>query len=55
VGRRAVTALYLVAMVAVVVGLDVLYLKHLFWERLLTNIGVVLVFVIVYLRFFKRS
>lgn len=42
-------------MVAVVVGVDFLYFRHLFWERLITNIGIVLVFVVFYLRFLKRS
>ena len=32
------------AMVAVVVGVDVLFFRHEFWLRLLVNIGIVLVF-----------
>jgi hypothetical protein len=42
-------------MVAIIVGVDVVFLRHLFWPRLLTNIGIVLVFVVVYLVFLKRS
>jgi hypothetical protein len=53
-GRRAVDALYVLAMVGVVVGVDVLFLRHLFWERLIVNVGIVLVFVAVYFRFLKR-
>jgi hypothetical protein len=53
-GRQAVTVLYLLAMVAVVVGVDVLIFRHQFWPRLLVNIGIVLVFVAFYLRFLKR-
>jgi hypothetical protein len=41
-------------MVAVVVGLDVLFFRHLFWERLIVNVGIVLVFAGFYLRFLKR-
>jgi hypothetical protein len=47
--------LYVLAMVAVVVGVDVLFLRHHVWWRLASNIGIVLVFAVVYLRFLKRS
>ncbi len=46
--------LYVLAMVAVVVGVDVLFFRHQFWPRLLVNVGIVLVFGAVYLRFLKR-
>jgi hypothetical protein len=46
--------LYVLAMVAIVVGVDVLFLRHNFWPRLITNVGIVLVFVIIYLKFLKR-
>lgn len=46
--------LYVLLMVALVVGVDVLFLRNHFWWRLITNVGIVLVFVVVYLRFFKR-
>ncbi len=38
-------------MIAVVVGVDVLFFKDHFWERLLANIGIVLVFGAFCLRF----
>jgi len=41
-------------MVAVVVGVDVLFFRHHFWARLIVNIGIVLVFAAVYFRFLKR-
>ena len=53
-GRHAVVVLYVLAMVAVVVAVDVLFFKHQFWERLIVNVGIVLVFAAVYLRFLKR-
>jgi hypothetical protein len=53
--RQAAVALYVLVMVAVVVGVDVLFLKHQFWERLIVNVGIVLVFGAVYVRFLKRS
>jgi hypothetical protein len=46
--------LYVVALVAVVVSADVLFFRHLFWARLMVNIGIVLVFAAVYLRFLKK-
>jgi hypothetical protein len=54
VGRRAAVALYVLALVAVVVGVDVLFFKHQLWERLIVNVGIVLVFAAFGLRFLKR-
>lgn len=54
-GRQAGVALYVLAMVAVVVGVDVLFFKHWFWERLMVNVGIVLVFAAFALRFLKRA
>ncbi|HLK88799.1 MAG TPA: hypothetical protein VKZ18_02835 [Polyangia bacterium] len=53
-GRQAGVALYVVAMVAVVIGVDVVFFKNRFWERLMANVGIVLVFGAFYLRFLKR-
>jgi uncharacterized membrane protein YfcA len=54
VGRQAVAVLYVLAMVGVVVGVDVLFFRHQFWPRLIANVGIVLVFAAFYLRFLKR-
>jgi hypothetical protein len=54
-GRRAGAALYVLALVAVVVGVDILFFRHHVWERLSVNVGIVLVFAAFYLRFLKRS
>jgi uncharacterized membrane protein YfcA len=53
-GIRTAVVLYLLAMVAVVVGVDVLFFRHHFLERLMVNIGIVLVFTAFYLTFLKR-
>ena len=47
--------LYVLAMVAVVVGVDVLFLRHHFWPRLITNVAIVLAFLVIYLKFLKRA
>jgi hypothetical protein len=54
-GRQVAVALYLVAMVAVIVGVDFAFFRQRFWERLLVNIGIVLVFIAFYLRFIQRQ
>jgi hypothetical protein len=54
-GRSAATALYVVAMAGVVVGVDVLFFRGHVWERLAANVGSVLVFVAFYFRFLHRS
>ena len=53
-GRQAASALYVLVMVAVIVGVDVLFLRHHFWWRLAANTGIVLVFGAVYFWFLKR-
>ena len=52
--RRIAVVLYVVAMAAVIVGVDFLFLRHRFWERLIVNIGIALVFAAFYLRFLRR-
>jgi hypothetical protein len=54
-GRPGVGALYVVAMAAVVVGVDVLFFRGHFWERLAANVGIVLVFVAFFFRFLHHA
>jgi hypothetical protein len=54
-GRQGGVVLYVVALVTVVVGVDVLFFRHRFLERLMVNVGIVLVFAAFYLRFLKRA
>ena len=51
--RHEIVGLYVVLMVAVIVSVDFLFFKREFWERLIANIGIVLVFAAFYLRFIK--
>ena len=53
-GRQAAIVLYVLALVAVIVGVDVLFFRHHTWERLIVNVGIVLVFGAFYFRFLKR-
>jgi uncharacterized protein YacL len=46
--------LYVGVLIAVVVSVDLLFLRNRFWERLIVNIDVVLVFAAFYLRFLKN-
>jgi xanthine/uracil permease len=46
--------MYVLAMVATVVIVDVLFFRHRFWERLVVNIGIVLVYVAFYFAFLKN-
>ena len=52
--RQVAVALYVVAMVAIIVGVDVEFFRHRFWERLTVNIGTVLVFAAFYARFLRH-
>jgi hypothetical protein len=52
--RDAFVVVYLLVMVGVIIGLDVLFLRDLFWWRLVTNIAIVAVFATAYLVWFRR-
>jgi hypothetical protein len=53
-GRQVAVVPYVVAMGAVIVGVDFMFFRNQFWERLIVNIGVVLVFGAFYLGFLRR-
>ena len=52
--RLVTVVLYVVAMAAIIVGVDFVFFRNRFWERLTVNIGIVFVFVAFYLRFLRR-
>jgi hypothetical protein len=52
--RQVAIVLYVVAMVAVIVGVDFAFFRNRFLERLIVNVGMVLVFAAFYLRFLRR-
>ena len=45
--------LYVAAMIAVIVGVDILIFRNWLGERLMVNVGIVLVFAAFYLRFIR--
>ena len=51
--RQTAVVLYVMALVAVIVGTDLIFFRNRFWERLMVNIGIVLVFAAFYLRFLR--
>jgi protein-S-isoprenylcysteine O-methyltransferase Ste14 len=51
--RHVIIGLYVVLLVAVIVSVDFVFFKRELWERLIANIGIVLVFIAFYLRFIK--
>ena len=53
--KQAPVVLYVLALVAIVVAVDVLCFKDRFRERLMVNVGIVLVFWAFYLRFGRRT
>lgn len=52
-GVRTVAIIYVVVMIVVIFAVDLTFFRNRFLERLLSNIGIVLVFIAVYLRFLK--
>jgi hypothetical protein len=51
--RQVAVVLYVVAMAAVIVGVDFVFFRNRLWERLAVNIGIVLVFGAFYFRFLR--
>ena len=51
---RAAEVVYVVVMAAVIVAVDIAFFRSRFWERLMANVGIVLVFIAFYLRFLRR-
>jgi hypothetical protein len=43
-GRQVAVVVYVVAMAALIIGVDVMFFRNRLWERLIVNIGIVLVF-----------
>lgn len=52
--HRVFSVVYVLVMVAVIVGVDVLFLRHQFWPRLGVNVGIVALFAAVYIVFLRR-
>jgi hypothetical protein len=51
--QRVGIVIYVLALVGVIVGVDVLFLKHHTLLRLIVNVGIVLVFATFYLGFHR--
>ena len=54
-GRPVVLVLYVLALVAVVVGVDAPFFRDHAWEQLTVNVGIVLVFAAFYFRLMPLS
>ena len=52
--RNIYAVLSALIMIVVIVSMDLLFFRNRFWERLIANIGIVLVFIAFYLRFLKN-
>lgn len=50
---RPILIACVIALIAVITGVDILFFRGHVWERLIVNIGIVLVFAAFVLRFFK--
>ena len=54
-GRQAAIVLSVLTLVVVVVDVDILFFRNQFRQRLMANVGIVLVFAAFSLSFLKRS
>lgn len=49
--RNTTILLFTLLMIAIIVAVDILLFRNHFWARLASNVGIVLIFVALYLRF----
>ena len=54
-GKSAAAALYVLVLVALIVGVDILFFRHQTLERLAANVGLVLLFAAFYFRYVKHT
>jgi len=52
--KTTYVVLCVLVLIAVVVSVDLLFFRNRFWERLIANIGIVLVFAAFYFRFLRN-
>ncbi|CUS43547.1 MAG: hypothetical protein V4610_15350 [Pseudomonadota bacterium] len=48
-------ALMVVAMIIVIIGVDFAFFRDRFWQRLMTNVIIVIAFGVIYFVFIRRS
>ena len=53
-GTKPGVALYVIALVVVIVGTDILFFRHHFLARLMANVGIVLLFGAFYMAFLRH-
>jgi hypothetical protein len=53
-GKSIVIVIYILTMIATVVIVDILFFRHHFWERLIANIGIVVIYVVFYFALMKH-
>jgi hypothetical protein len=52
--KNTLAIIYVLAMIATVVIVDIIFFRHRFRERLIANIGIVMVYAAFYLAFLKN-
>jgi hypothetical protein len=52
--KHLITVLCALTMMALIVGLDIALIRNRFWERLMANIGIVLMLAAFYMRFVRE-
>jgi hypothetical protein len=53
--RQTRIVIYFLAMVVLIIGVDFVFLRGLFWQRLFVNVAIVLAFAAFYLMFLRHS
>jgi len=53
-GKVSTSVVYVAVMILTIVAVDILFFRHHTAERLLVNIGIAMVYVAFYFRFFKK-
>jgi uncharacterized membrane protein len=51
--RNIIVVLFVIALIGAIVGVDIAFFRDRPWERLMANVGIVLVFAAFFLRFLR--
>jgi hypothetical protein len=52
--ETTIKILSIVVLFIVIFAIDYLFLRHLFWQRLLVNIGIVLVYLVIFVKYINN-
>lgn len=51
--KNPMAIVFVIIMIIIIIAVDILLFRHYFWARLASNVGIILIFLALYLRFIR--